>query len=701
MFLGSKSTHNHIYISFFLYVVFMPNKVLCDKTKWLAIGSLHSWYSSAGSEIEIGRTHEITEQQDGLRWPALYRWQDCQVAKALWIGTTDYNDLIVNKTYDYKVVHIGPRGPIDENNEFMSEDFTLIGKFPHPTVIVDGQEASHTTSMDKVDVIDENLITDRMLYNVVNTSIGVTITRKIYASSNQYHDNYFIHEYIYKNTGIYNKNNDRHSQTLEGLIFFYQFRFAPSREIGLGGLQTLPQSTSWGHNTMNHIYHPFYDDTLRGFYSYHGLHSDATFDNIGGPNISGDGHLGASQFPGVVVLHADVSAENKNDDNNQPLSTPFLDSGSSITRSNNQFDQTSMLQEYQVMSSGHPALPHDEAVGDEYPDQWQPISQSGKSQCLGFGPYELAPNDSIRIVFAEGVNGINRNLCYQIGSEWLQNFSSYSLPNGETTNDKNEFKNSWVFTGIDSILKTFNYARINWELGFDLPRPPPPPDIFEVNSGGNGVDLSWSNNAESWPNFTGYKIYRSIHKPDTTFNLIFECGSGTDNEIVNNYFDNNAIRGFQYYYYISSIDDGSTNIFEEGVPLKSNLFWTRTNEPAYLLRPPGNILSDIRIVPNPYNRKAINLQFGESGPDKIMFYNLPPFCTIKIFSERGDLIITIEHNDGSGDEAWDSLTKTRQVVSSGLYIAHFEVTQDYFDSHSQDKIFKKGDRAIKKFVVIR
>jgi len=95
------------------------------------------------------------------------------------------------------------------------------------------------------------------------------------------------------------------------------------------------------------------------------------------------------------------------------------------------------------------------------------------------------------------------------------------------------------------------------------------------------------------------------------------------------------------------------------------------------------------------------LQFGESGPDKIMFYNLPPFCTIKIFTERGDLINTIEHNDGSGDEAWDSLTKTRQVVSSGLYIAHFEVTQDYFDSHSQDKIFKKGDRAIKKFVVIR
>ena len=61
----------------------------------------------------------------------------------------------------------------------------------------------------------------------------------------------------------------------------------------------------------------------------------------------------------------------------------------------------------------------------------------------------------------------------------------------------------------------------------------------------------------------------------------------------------------------------------------------------------------------------------------------------------------IIHNDGSGDESWDSLSQTRQLVSSGVYIAHFEVTQDYFDSQTQDIIFKKGNQIIKKFVVIR
>ena len=58
-------------------------------SKWLSVGSLHSWYSSSGSEVELGRTPGvISNQQDGLSWPALYKWQDCQAAKSLWIGSS-------------------------------------------------------------------------------------------------------------------------------------------------------------------------------------------------------------------------------------------------------------------------------------------------------------------------------------------------------------------------------------------------------------------------------------------------------------------------------------------------------------------------------------------------------------------------------------------------------------------------------------
>ncbi|MCD6081471.1 fibronectin, partial [candidate division WOR-3 bacterium] len=74
---------------------------------------------------------------------------------------------------------------------------------------------------------------------------------------------------------------------------------------------------------------------------------------------------------------------------------------------------------------------------------------------------------------------------------------------------------------------------------------------------------------------------------------------------------------------------------------------------------------------------------------------------IRIYTERGDLIKTIVHDDGSGDEAWESVTSSRQLVVSGVYIAHFEVTRDYYDPETGELLYKKGDQAIRKFIIIR
>ena len=41
-----------------------------QEVKWMSIGDLHNWYSAAGCEIELGRTGQIPDQQDGLRYPA-------------------------------------------------------------------------------------------------------------------------------------------------------------------------------------------------------------------------------------------------------------------------------------------------------------------------------------------------------------------------------------------------------------------------------------------------------------------------------------------------------------------------------------------------------------------------------------------------------------------------------------------------------
>ncbi len=688
---------------------------LADETKWIAVGMLHDWYSSAGCEIEVGRTHLISDQQDGLRWPAQFRYQDCKAAKALWIGATDYYDPLVDRTFKVKVVHVGPR-VLDEEHEFMPVEFKMYGRFDHPLVIVDGVPAGRLDYMDEVDEIDPTLVTgdpatgpDRMIYNVVNTSIGITMRRKIYAFSQQNHNNYFIYDYVFKNTGIIDKEGRKYEQTLTGVYFFFQYRYAPSREGGPYGYYWLPQSTSWGHNTINDArneapisVNPLVwpeDAPPRCLFSWHGLHSKAGFDNIGGPYFGGDGHLGAAQYVGVVTLHADKSPDDPSDDPFQPTTTQYLQSDLPITSGNDQFNAEKMMKEYEVMAGGHPAVRHADDVGcpspidchayaDTYVRSGDPGNPGGYTQGQGFGPYTLEPGDSIHIVVAEAVNGLCRDSCYTIGAKWLNGKGPFILPDGSTTNDPDYYKDYWVYTGQDSIFQTFYRAIDTYNKNLRVPQPPPPPDRVEVQSGGDRIMIKWSNNAESWPNFRGYRVYRAIHVPDTTYTMIFECGPGTDHpEIVNEFDDTSARRGIDYYYYVTSFDDGSTNDVHPGVPLESSMFYTMTNDPAYLRRPAGKSLADIRIVPNPYNIRARELQYGVSGADRIMFLNIPPVCTIKIYTERGDLIKTIEHTDGSGDEAWNSVTSSRQVVVSGVYIAVFE-TPD-------------GQRAIRKFIIIR
>lgn len=660
-----------------------------DQTKWIAVGMLHDWFSSGGCEQEVGRTHLVSDQQDGLRWPAQFPYQDCKAAKGLWIGATNYNDPLVGKTFPAKVVHVGPR-VLDEEHEFMPVEFKLIGKFNHPVVLVGGIPASRIDYLDFVDEVDPNLPVDRELVNVVNTSLGITMTRKIYGSSQAYHDNYFVYEYTFKNTGIIDKNGRVNQQTLNGVVFFFQYRYAVSREGGPYGVYVLPQNTSWGRNTMNQVIgeDPTAGDPFRAEYSWHGKHSQwaGPGDEIGGPAFRTDGHFTSSQFLGTVVIHADKSATDKSDDPYQPTTTWYIDSDAPINSGNDQFNAGQMAEEYAAMTKGHPVMSQADAVDGGNADQFGSTG-GGYSQSQGFGPYTLAPGDSIHIVLAEGVSGLNRDSCYTIGAKWLNGQGPFKMPDGTTTNDANTYKDAWVLTGKDSIFQTFHRAIDTYNSNFNIPQPPPPPQLFNVLPGGNRITLKWSDNAESWPNFSGYRIYRAMFHPDTFYKKIYECGGASGLPVVHEFWDTTAVRGFDYYYYITSFDDGTTNDIQPGVPLESSRFYTMTNEPAHLVRAPGEKMADIRVVPNPYNIRAREIQYGVSGADRIMFLNLPPVCTIKIFTERGDLIKTIEHTDTSGDEAWNSVTSSRQVVVSGVYIAVFE-TPD-------------GKKAIRKFVIIR
>lgn len=654
-------------------------------TKWLNAGSLHNWYSEIGSEIEEGL---INVQQYGLRWPAIYAYQDMQAAKAFWIGAVNFTDEN-GTTWPHKVVHVGPR--VNGAGEFFPIRFEMYSKFDPPAVFVDGLQ-SFDLPVDN-DGVDETLVFDRMIINEVNTQLGLTMERKIIQFSQQYHDNYIIHDYTFTNTG--NVDDDEEielpNQTLEGLYFFYQYRWSIARQTRY----LIGNATGWGINTMldargDGVKVDPPDEQFRAQFAWHGKYPVFTaWDNIGAPIWTPDnqgfiaeqdtvGRLGSPQFVGVVTLHADKSAAEKVDDPSQPSTTTYLDSDDPLTSANSAFNAVKMALEYELMSSGHLSPRHADRVepSGNFADQSGDPSlgtTGGFSAANGYGPYTLGPGESIRIVWAEAAAGLSREMATEIGRQYKNGVISAVE------------KNQWVLTGRDSLFQTFRRAIANYQSGYQIPQPPLPPQIFNVDGGGDRIALTWDVYDANDPNLAGFRIYRAANLVDSTYRLLYEASSSE-----RSFDDVTATRGIDYYYYLVSVGQNqSGGPGTPGGPLLSSRYYTQSFDPSNLKRPAGERLSDIRIVPNPYVISAsAAVKFGLDQSDQLKFFNIPGNCTIKIFTESGELVETIEHTDGTGDETWSSLTSSQQIVVSGVYIA--VITDN-----------ESGENHIAKFVIIR
>lgn len=104
-------------------------------------------------------------------------------------------------------------------------------------------------------------------------------------------------------------------------------------------------------------------------------------------------------------------------------------------------------------------------------------------------------------------------------------------------------------------------------------------------------------------------------------------------------------------------------------------------------------LDQVAVVPNPYVVTASwepkHFYSSGRGIRKIDFIHLPPACTIKIFTLRGYLVDTIEHNSAvtNGAESWDVLSKDGMEIAYGIYFYHVSTPS--------------GDERIGKFAIIK
>jgi hypothetical protein len=215
------------------------------------LNHLHAFFSVQGTEVETGGFSRI---HDTFSWPGEYGLiQSTLRGRGMWLGCENFDDPVLGKKLSVKVIGVGPRGgATDRINQVMETEFKLIGRFEHPMVFVDNQLATVNTTYDQLDEIDETLLSERMIFVKNHTSMGVTITKKVYQFTHQDHANYFVYDYVFKNDGIIDNTEEvKSQQTIENFWVMFQTRYAfcgesvPAENEGWG-----TWNSTWGHNTL-------------------------------------------------------------------------------------------------------------------------------------------------------------------------------------------------------------------------------------------------------------------------------------------------------------------------------------------------------------------------------------------------------------------------------------------------------------------
>ncbi|MDI6767229.1 MAG: hypothetical protein QME52_10445, partial [Bacteroidota bacterium] len=363
---------------------------------------------------------------------------------------------------------------------------------------------------------------------------------------------------------------------------------------------------------------------------------------------------------------------------------------------------------------------------------------------LSTGPFKtMYPGDSLKVVFAivaakkygtdharydtpEQRSNLFKNL------EWAK--KTYD---GEDANGNNILDEGEDFDG-DGILTRYS-----------LPKPPRRPKV-RAEVADNSVTIFWDKSTAEKSvdpitqieDFEGYRVYRSNAGADITApeNLLVDMALIAEYDIIDSigfdvglskillhepkrFNDGDTVdywyrfppsemrlthlNGWQYLYGITTFDKGDPEnklpSLESAKVLKRVVAGTT---------PSDDKSKEIGIYPNPY---YVNAYWeGGTGSErnrKIIFFNLPARCEIRIYTLAGDIVATIDHDastyDGSdiewfrkfetlqekpqfsgGEHAWDLITRSDQAIATGLYL---------FSVKDNDS----GDIRIGKFLVVK
>jgi hypothetical protein len=558
---------------------------------------------------------------------------------------------------------------------------------PNPTYISSKDRASLEKNYNLTNPLipAEEIITGSHLIN----EYGVEMHFRALAWSYPKYDDFIIFEYTFKNTGDHNITN---------------FRFAPTAELSIahpvGGAWRDDDDYEWD---IAHQAFYFHDGRLWNseqdefvVYQYGLTHSD-----LGDPaDLSAPAAINHEFRSPQYFTYYWLDKPEKSDPN-EPDHMNIVDKGN-LNQEWNRVQEDPLNDDPEVDFDPDSyiltALTYDQppplTTEDGTPIEGGRAPSDFEHQLdylYSTGPYDLPPGGELKFVMVAACGMMDFT---RVAAGGLEN-------------------EAHLKDGGDSLWKNIDAAMELYQRNYALPHPPPTP-----TDGMNSLTITPLPGAMKiqWPpidnyvdpdyieeDLAGYRVYQSTFRNIGPWKLIADIPKEAvviEDGMVT-VVDEGLNQGVGYYYGVTSYDTGHDEPWPPdptvtSLPSLESGLVNANSEPVYPITPPSNNLNDVRVYPNPFNQHS---QLHGSGEDlRIEFVNIPSKCTIRIYTLAADLVQTIEHDDGTGDESWGSkalgdyqVSRFLQYVAPGIYVFHVE---SHVEGH-------KGESKVGKFVIIK
>ena len=549
---------------------------------------------------------------------------------------------------------------------------------------------------------DKDNFPESIIVSKWTTKNGITVTKKSYAWSYPDFDDFQILEYTFENTG--DSDGDGVADLGGGglqlndtfLIFSTRFYASQCGQAHYAGdsffRRTIPIALDdwYKYTEAANFDGPGDALGLKMWYAFDGENPDLPGNDIGKPyseerahsswhqcclkQTKIEGEMGAFQYIGAAPLAYTPGSANDASTftfdtggdasfiaprvADQPHTVKWWDYRDRTDFSEPGSENRSSEQIYNELTSPAPFIMDN------------PTTIDGLVASFAYGPYDLAPGDKVRIVYALVAAAPVEENIYGWAKQSRQEDMLSDKP-------------------MNNLLKHHKAAADAFRWNYDLPDPPP--DVkTEVTASVDGFNLiKWTDAGDDAtdPDYTGaeaqdivgYRAYRSEYKIDD-WKLMAdiplkdpEYYSGGAYQIE----DRKSVAGFEYTYRVAAYDSGHDDWNGTGMAIPSMEGgnsapeqWAggvMTSVPFVPANASADQLArDVIVVPNPHKVDGAH-NYPSAG--LIRFTNVPQKCTIRIYTVAGELAALIEHNDPArGEAGWDQIPHSRGGdVPAGVY----------------------------------